>query len=110
MKTNQEKFITKLNKKYPLAHKYLKINQNLARSTREEDNGETVYLTTMQVIPNTGELPKEKILIEIWNYVSAINKNFGMAGLKLQFIVKGDDGEHNELLTVILKDELMEVK
>ena len=110
MKTNQEKFRKNLIKKYPLAHKYLKINQNLARSTREEYDGETVYLTTMQVIPNTGELPKEKILIEILKFVSAVNKNFGMAGLKLQFIVKSDDGEHNELLTVSLKDELMEVK
>ena len=105
MKNNQNKFMKKLDNKYPLATKYLKRNESSIYPTKQDSRGEGVFNSiTLQVYPNTGVIPKEKVIKQIWDYLKGINKYSGVEESILQFVVKGDDGKQNVVRNVIFKE------
>ena len=109
MSIKHDRFMKKMDKKYPLASKYLKRNHSEAFPTKQDERGEGVESSvTLQVYTKSGNVPKDDVVLELWNQFSEVAKFSKIDEFKLQFVVKGDDGKQNVIRNVKITEQLFE--
>ena len=105
MNNKNKKFVKQIETKYPLANEYLEKNPSEARPTELDERGEGVESSiTLQVFPVSGEIPDNDTTVEIWRQLKDVGNESNVEEIRLQFVVKGEDGKQNIIRNVKLME------
>lgn len=109
MTKQYSKFLSHARRRHPLASMYMNKNRSFARPTPIEERRDDVNSSvTTQVFPNSGYIPEEQVIVDIYEMLKEVNVYSGVEETRLQIVVKGDDGKQNVVRNVKITN--MEMK